>query len=137
MLPGVTPISAERLSEAVAGLAGLVGVLLVPMFGAWLRLLLRFLESEGLGLGRRRRLAGLTLLRALALSLLVIFLAFNWQRAAGELRELRFEAPIVGPSLAGVAIGAAFWGVYALALRLLRADWRRARTQRRLGGLLR
>ncbi|MCB9566948.1 MAG: hypothetical protein H6710_07015 [Myxococcales bacterium] len=137
ILPGVTPATAERLSEAVAGLSGLVGFLLVPMMGAWLRLLLRFLESEGLGLGRRRRLGGLTLLRALALSILVIFLAFNWQRAAGELRELRFEAPVVGPTLAGLAVGAAFWAVYALGLRLLRADWQRARTGRRLGGLLR
>jgi hypothetical protein len=136
VLPGA-PITAERLSDAVAGLSGLVGFLLIPMFAAWLRLLLRFLESEGLGLGRRRRFAGLTLLRAILLSVVVIFLAFNWQRAAGELRELRVEAPVAVPTLAGLAIGGVFWALYALGLRLLRADWRRSRTQRRLGGLLR
>ena len=130
-------ITAERLSDAVAGLAGLVGFSLIPMLSAWLRLLLSFLESEGLGLGRRRRFAGLTLLRAILLSLVVIFLAINWQRAAGELREVRLEAPIVGPTLAGLAIGGVFWAIYALGLRLLRSDWRRARTRRRLGGLLR
>ncbi len=130
-------ITAERLSDAVAGLAGLVGFSLIPMLGAWLRLLLSFLESEGLGLGRRRRFAGLTLLRAIFLSVVVIFLAINWQRAAGELREVRLEAPIVGPTLAGLAIGGVFWVIYALGLRLIRSDWRRARTRRRLGGLLR
>jgi hypothetical protein len=130
-------ITVERLSDAVAGLAGLVGFSLIPMFGAWLRLLLRFLESEGLGLGRRRRFAGWTLLRAILLSVVVTFLAINWQRAAAELREVRVEAPVVGPTLAGLAIGVAFWAVYALGLRLIRSDWRRARTQRRLGGLLR
>lgn len=136
MLPGPA-ITAERLSDAVAGLAGLVGFSLVPMLSAWLRLLLSFLESEGLGLGRRRRFAGLTLLRSILLSVIVIFLAINWQRAAGELREVRLEAPIVGPTLAGLAIGGVFWLLYALGLRLIRSDWRRARTRRRLGGLLR
>ena len=130
-------ITAERLSDAVAGLAGLVGFSLIPMLSAWLRLLLSFLESEGLGLGRRRRFAGLTLLRAILLSVVVIFLAINWQRAAAELREVRLEAPIVGPTLAGLAIGGVFWAIYALGLRLIRSDWRRARTRRRLGGLLR
>ncbi len=136
MLPGPA-ITAERLSDAVAGLAGLIGFSLVPMLSAWLRLLLSFLESEGLGLGRRRRFAGLTLLRSILLSVIVIFLAINWQRAAGELREVRLEAPIVGPTLAGLAIGGVFWLIYAFGLRLIRSDWRRARTRRRLGGLLR
>jgi len=136
VLPGPA-ITAERLSDAVAGLAGLIGFSLVPMLSAWLRLLLSFLESEGLGLGRRRRFAGLTLLRSILLSVIVIFLAINWQRAAGELREVRLEAPIVGPTLAGLAIGGVFWLIYAFGLRLIRSDWRRARTRRRLGGLLR
>ncbi|MEZ4448522.1 MAG: hypothetical protein R3B09_03505 [Nannocystaceae bacterium] len=137
MIPGGPSLSPERLGDAVAGLAGILGFLLVPTLGAWLRLLLRFLETEGLGLGRRRSFGGLLLLRALALSAVMAFFTVNWQRAIHELHELRVEAPIIAPSLAGLAVGAFAWLLYALGLRLLRADLRRARTQRRLGGLLR
>lgn len=136
MLPGAA-LSPDRLGDAVAGLAGLLGFLLVPTLGAWLRLLLRFLETEGLGLGRRRSLGGLLLLRALALTAILVFFAVNWTRAVSELHELRVEAPVIAPSLGGLAVGAVTWLLYALGLRLLRADWQRARTQRRLGGLLR
>lgn len=136
MLPGAA-LSPDRLGDAVAGLAGLLGFLLVPTLGAWLRLLLRFLETEGLGLGRRRSLGGLLLLRALALTAILVFFAVNWTRAVSELHELRVEAPVIAPSLLGLAVGAVTWLLYALGLRLLRADWQRARTQRRLGGLLR
>lgn len=137
LLTGPTTLSAERLSDAVTGLAGLVGFLLIPMFGAWLRLLLRFLESESLGLGRRRRLSSLGLLRALAVTVLTAFLAIEWNRAGGELRELRYEAAIVGPSLQGAVVGLGFWLLFAVGLRILRADMQHARTRRRLGGLLR
>lgn len=130
-------LPAERLSDAVIGLAGLVGFLIVPTLSAWLRLLLRFLEGESLGLGRRRRLSSLSLLRALSLTALAAFLAVQWQRAGGELRELRYEAAVLGPSLQGAIIGLGLSLLYSLGWRLLRADLTRARTRRRLGGLLR
>ena len=137
LLSGPTSLSAERLGDAVVGLAGLVGFLLIPALGAWLRVLLRFLEGESLGLGRRRRLSSLAALQALSLTALTAFLAVQWQKAGGELRELRFEAAIAGPSLRGAGVGLGFWLLYAVGLRILRADLARARTRRRLGGLLR
>lgn len=131
------PMSAERLADVIAGLGGIAGFLFAPTLGAWLRLLLRLIESEGAGLGApRRRFSTLALGRALALTAALVFVLFNWQRATGE-PELRLGATPVGATLSGVAVGFGFWIVYALGLRALRGDLERRRLGRRFGSPLR
>ena len=131
------PMSTERLRQAVAGLGGLVGALLLPMLSAWLRLLMQLLEPDHSGLGRQQRLSSLAVARALLLTLLLGFMIVNWQQAASELQQVQAEAPIVGATLTGFVVGLVLWTVYAIGVGALRADWQRARTGRRIGGLLR
>lgn len=139
-LPELTPeipLSTERLRLAVSGLGGIAGALLVPMLSSWLKLLMQLLEGDGGGLGPRRRLSGWALLKALFLTVVLAFIAVNWQQAVSELRQMQSEAPILGSTLASVAVGLAFWAIYVLAISSLRADLERARLSRRIGGLLR
>lgn len=131
------PLSTERLRLAVTGLGGLVGVLVLPTLSAWLGLFMQLIETDGGGLGPRRGVSGLSALRALGLTLLIAFLAVNWQQASSELRQIQSEAPIFGATLAGLGVGLALWAIYAVGLSTLRADWERARLTRRSGGLLR
>jgi uncharacterized integral membrane protein len=131
------PMSTERLRQAVAGLGGLAGALLLPMLSSWLRLLIQLLEPDHSGLGRQQRLSSLAVARALLLTLLLAFVVMNWQQATSELRQVQAEAPIVGSTLTGFAVGLVLWLIYALGFGTLRADWQRARTSRRIGGLLR
>ncbi len=131
------PLSTERLRLAVAGLGGIAGVLVVPVLSSWLGLLMQLLEGDSGGLGPRRGLSGLAALKALALTVVLAFIAVNWQQAASELRQMQSEAPIFGATLSGFAVGLAIWTLYALGLSALRADFERARLSRRVGGLLR
>lgn len=131
------PMSTERLRQAVAGLGGLAGALLLPMLSSWLRLLMQLLEPDHSGLGRQQRLSSLAVARALLTTLLLAFIVMNWQQATSELRQVQAEAPIVGSTLTGFAVGLVLWLIYALGFGTLRADWQRARTSRRIGGLLR
>lgn len=127
------PLSTERLRLAVTGLGGLLGVLVVPTLSAWLRLFMQLIETDGGGLGPRRRVSGLAALRAFAATLLIGFLAVNWQQAAGELRQIQSEAPVFGATLSGLGVGLALWVFYALGISTLRADYERARLSRRSG----
>lgn len=154
-LPGQVAMPAEQLRQAVPGLAGLAGLLLFPALGAWLRLLLEVIawnepysglprsahpgrySSRRSGTARPRRISGITMIRAAVFTLMLAFFLLTLLRAAGELREIHVEAPVVGPSLQGMAVGIAFWAVYALGLSALRADGRRRRTERRVGSSLR
>lgn len=131
------PMSTERLRQAVIGLGGISGALLLPTLSSWLRLLVQLLEPDRSGLGQQQRLSGLAVARALVLTLLLAFIVMNWQQAASELRQIQAEAPIFGSTLTGFIMGLGLWLVYALGLRALRGDWQRARTSRRIGGLLR
>ena len=131
------PLSTERLRLAVTGLGGIAGALVVPMLWSWLGLLMQLLEGDSGGLGPRRRLSWLAAVRALGLTLALAFIAFNWQQAASELRQMQAEAPIFGSTLAGIGVGLVFWAFYALGLSSLRTDFERARLSRRVGGLLR
>ncbi len=131
------PMSTERLRQAVAGLGGIAGALLMPMLASWLRLLMQLLEPDHSGLGRQQRVSSLAVARALVLTLLLGFIVMNWQQAASELRQVQAEAPIFGATLTGFVVGLVLWLIYALGVGALRADWQRARTSRRIGGLLR
>ncbi len=131
------PLSTERLRLAVAGLGGIAGALLVPVVSSWLGLLMQLLEGDSSGLGPRRGISGLAALKALLLTILLAFIAVNWQQAASELRQMQSEAPIFAATLSGFAVGLAIWTLYALGLSALRADFERARLSRRVGGLLR
>ena len=131
------PLSTERLRLAVAGLGGIAGALLVPVVSSWLGLLMQLLEGDSSGLGPRRGISGLAALKALLLTILLAFIAVNWQQAASELRQMQSEAPIFAATLSGFAVGLAIWTLYALGLSALRADFGRARLSRRVGGLLR
>jgi uncharacterized integral membrane protein len=98
---------------------------------------MQLLEPDHSGLGRQQRLSSLAVARALLLTLLLGFIVMNWQQATSELRQVQAEAPIVGSTLTGFAVGLVLWLIYALGFGTLRADWQRARTSRRIGGLLR
>jgi hypothetical protein len=109
--------------------------LLFPTLGAWLRLLLEFIEwNNRPGIGRPRRVSGVSLLRAAVFTLALAFFMLTMLRATSELRDIQVEAPIIGPVLRGVAVGIGFWAIYAVALSALRSDGRRRFTERRLGG---
>ena len=88
------PMSTEQLRQAVAGLGGLAGALLLPMLSSWLRLLMQLLEPDHSGLGRQQRLSSLAVARALLLTLLLGFIVMNWQQAASELQQVQAEAPL-------------------------------------------
>jgi hypothetical protein len=94
-------------------------------------------RSRRSGTGQRRRISGMTMLRAAVFTLMLAFFLLTLLRAAGELREIHVEAPVVGPSLQGLAVGVGFWAVYALGMSALRAEGRRRRAERRVGGTLR
>lgn len=127
----------EDLRQAVPGLAGLVGLLLFPTIGAWLRLALEFLEWTRPGLTRPKPVSGLSIMRAIATSTGLLFFVVTWFRAAGELRDVQAEAPVVGPSIQGLFVGLGFWAIYAVALSALRRDAVRRRNARRVGTPLR
>jgi hypothetical protein len=124
----------DELALAVSGLAGLIGFLALPTFGAWLRLVLDWFEEDRTGLGRpRARFSGSRFVLATTLTFALGMLVVTLVRAAGQLRAIRVEAPIVVPTVTSIAIGLAFWAVYAIGLGILRAEWQRSRLQSRPG----
>lgn len=136
-LPGEVALPMEQLRQAVPGLAGITGLLLFPMLGAWVRLALQAIEWGRPGINRTPRISGVGLLRAMGLTVLVLFFLFTTVRAAGELRSIQAEAPVISSALQGMGVGVVFWAVYALGMSALRSDLRRRRTERRMGGVLR
>lgn len=136
-LPGEVALPMEQLRQAVPGLAGITGLLLFPMLGAWVRLALQAIEWGRPGINRTQRISGVGLLRALGGTVLFLFFLFTTVRAAGELRSIQAEAPVISGALQGMGVGVLFWAVYALGLSALRVDLRRRRTERRMGGVLR
>ena len=136
LIPGDVAMPAEQLRLAVPGLAGIAGLLLLPMVGAWLRLALEYIEWDRTGISRPRRISGITVVRAIGLTALLTFFTLTMIRAGGDLRELQAEAPVVSPALQGAAIGIAFWALYALCLSALRRDLRRRANEHRMGGVL-
>lgn len=136
-LPGDIAMPIEQLRQAVPGLAGIAGALLFPTLGAWGRLLLEYLESNRPGLTRPQRVSGLSALRAVGFTVALAFFTMTLFRAAGELRDVQLEAPVVGPSIQGILIGVAFWAIYALGLSAIRRETSRRRNERRIGGGLR
>lgn len=136
-IPGDVAMPVAQLRLAVPGLGGIAGLLLLPMVGAWLRLALEYIEWDRTGITRPRRISGLTVLRAVSLSGLLTFFMLTMIRAAGDLRQLQAEAPVVSPALKGAAIGLAFWALYAVILSALRRDAKRVGSEHRMGGVLR
>ena len=137
MIPGDVAMPIEQLRQAVPGLAGIAGLLLFPTLGAWVRLLLEFLEWNRPGLTRPKRISGIALLRAVLLTLLLAFFTLTLFRAAGELRDIQAEAPVVGPSMQGIVVGVVIWAIYAIGFSALRREARRRTNERRVGGGLR
>lgn len=136
-LPGEVALPIETLRQAVPGLAGISGLLLFPTLGGWMRVLLEAMEWGRPGINRSQRISGLSILRAMVMTTLFLFFAFTAIRAAGELRSIQAEAPVVSTGLQGMVVGIGFWAIYALGISALRADARRRRTERRMGGVLR
>jgi hypothetical protein len=136
-LPGEVALPMEQLRQSVPGLAGITGLLLFPMLGAWARLLLQAMEWGRPGINRTQGISGVGVMRALGLTVLFLFFLYTAVRAAGELRSIQAEAPVISGVLQGLGVGIGFWAVYALGLSALRADLRRRKTERRMGGVLR
>lgn len=136
-IPGDITMPIEELRQAVPGLAGIVGLLLFPTVASWLRLLLEFLEWTRPGLTRPKPVSGYSIVRSIATSIGLTFFAATWFRAAGQLRDIQAEAPVVGPSIQGLVVGIVFWAIYALAISVLRRDVVRSRNARRVGTPLR
>ena len=128
---GVT--SPQQLDLAISGLAGIAGWLLLPTVTAWLRFFVRWLDADRSALSARRRWTGSGLLRAGGYSVVFVFVLASLLRAAGELREVRVEAPIFGDTVSAAAVGMAFWGTFVVITRVLLRDYRRARHERRYG----
>lgn len=135
-LPGEFAMPTEQLRDAILGLAGITGLLLFPMLGAWMRLLLQYLERGRPGITRARPVSGLGFVRAVGTTALMLFFAFTMIRAASELRESHAEAPVFGSALQGVAVGVGIWAIYALGIStLMRGAKERLRGERRMGTL--
>jgi hypothetical protein len=122
----------DQLELAVSGLSGLVGALLMPALGSWLRVLLQWIEYDRSGLGRQIRVSGLRVLWAVTATFAVLFFMVALARAAAELREVRVEAPVFASILTGVFVGILMWAIYAAGISALRADFHRARQTRRI-----
>jgi hypothetical protein len=137
LIPGDVAMPIEQLRQAVPGLAGIAGLLLFPTLGAWVRLLLEFLEWNRPGLTRPKRISGVALLRSVLLTLMLAFFTVTLFRAAGELRDVQAEAPVVGPSMQGIVVGVVIWAIYAIGFSALRREARRRSNERRIGGGLR
>ncbi len=135
-IPGDAAMPVEQLRLALPGLAGIAGLLVLPMVGAWLRLALEYIEWDRTGISRPRRISGVTLVRAVGLSGLLTFFVLTMIRAAGDLRQLQAEAPVVSPALTGAAVGIAFWALYAVCISALRRDVHRRASEHRMGGVL-
>ena len=134
---GETLIGPDELELAVSGLSGLVGMLMLPALGAWLRVLLQsvqpqWIESDRSGLGKAPRLSGLQIVRAVVTSFALFFFIVALGRAAAELREIRVEAPVFASIFTGVAIGVAFWAIYAAGVSALKADYLHAKQASRI-----
>ncbi len=129
---GETLTGPDQLELAVSGLSGIVGALLLPALGAWLRVLLQWIESDRSGLGRQPRVSGLAVLRACITTFALFFFAVALARAAGELREIRVEAPVFASTLTGIFVGIVMWAIYAAGISALKADYRRAKQTRRI-----
>lgn len=112
----------DQLALAVSGISGIVGFLVLPMFGSWLRILLRWLDADEASLNAPPRLRGSAVLRAVGLSLLVGFFLVALARAASQLREIRIEAPVFGGIVSGMVVGMVLWAVYAIGVNTLRSD---------------
>jgi hypothetical protein len=135
-LPGEFAMPTEQLRDAIMGLAGITGFLLFPMLGAWMRLLLQYLERGRPGITRARPVSGLGFVRAVATTGMLMFFMFTMLRAASDLREIHAEAPVFGSALQGVAVGVCIWAIYALGISaLMRATKNRLRGERRMGSL--
>ncbi len=131
LLAGISA-STERLREAVPGLAGFAGFLLLPTLGAWGRVLLEMVEQDRASLGRRRYLSSRSMARAVGLAVLLLFFLFTTLRAAGDLRQIQLEAPVLGSSLRGFVVGLSFYVVYAAGFSLLRKGNQRRSFERRI-----
>ncbi|TPV96624.1 MAG: hypothetical protein B7733_03725 [Myxococcales bacterium FL481] len=132
---GGSVTSPQQLDLAISGLAGIAGWLLLPTMTAWLRLFVRWLDADRSVLAARRRWSGSGLLRAGSYSVLLVFVLASLLRAAGELREVRVEAPVFADAVTAGAVGIGLWGVFALILRVLVRDFRRVRHERRHGSV--
>jgi hypothetical protein len=122
----------DQLELAVSGLSGVVGALLMPALGSWLRVLLQWIEYDKSGLGRQIRVSGLRVLWAVLATFAVLFFMASLARAASELRQVRVEAPVFAEILTGVFVGIVMWAIYAAGVSALRADYHRARQTRRI-----
>lgn len=127
--------SPQQLDLAISGLAGIAGWLLLPTIAAWLRFFVRWLDADRSALSARRRWTGSGLLRAGGYSLLFMFVLASLLRAAGELREVRVEAPIFADTVTAAVVGMGLWSVFALIMRVLLRDLRRTRHERRYGSV--
>lgn len=122
----------DQLELAVSGLAGLIGALSMPALGSWLRVLLQWIESDRSGLGRQVRVSPWRVVWAGASTFALLFFMAALARAAGELREVRVEAPVFAAILTGVFVGIVLWAIYAAGISALRADYHRAKQTRRI-----
>ena len=94
----------DELALAVSGLAGIVGFLLLPMIGGWLRMFFQFIES-GRGLGNTPRLSGRAVIVASSLTVAIGFFVMAHLRATRQLREVTREAPVFQTTLSSIAVG--------------------------------
>lgn len=124
-------ISPDELELAVSGLSSWLGIFLMWMMSSWIRMLLDWVDADGSGLTQRNPLSGTALLRSLMLTGAFGFFLLALLKAAGQLRQLRVEAPVFALTVWGLLLGLVLWLVYAVGLSLLRADLTRAQQTRR------
>jgi len=104
----------------------------MPALGSWLRVLLQWIEYDRSGLGQQIRVSGVRVFWAFSASFAVLFFMAALARAAGELREVRIEAPVFASILTGVFVGVVMWAIYAAGISALQADYHRAKQTRRI-----
>ena len=133
----VTSLPLVLAARPLYDVGGYRAALLLPMLGAWMRLLLGAIERGRPGISRPRPMSGLRTIAAAGFTILFLFFLVTTIRAANDLRDIHAEAPVVGPILEGMVAGVVLWAVYAVAISTLRGEARRRTSERKMGGLLR
>lgn len=114
----------SHAQEIIVGLSIYVGIFFIPWGRSWFEIVAKLMESNRHSLLKKSTISWLLLAKTLSLTLLLIFIGFNWQLATRETAISYANLGIYPSTLLGFGCGFLLWAVYAVAFRILKPDWR-------------